>query len=204
MIPFAARGLRDVGVAMSHKSRNQRQVNSRLSPPPREPGNRATHSAHSFAAVFLIAASRRAVALLPPHSAHAVPITNLEVTGMFDVYVRGKSQLLVIRRGAPLPAGIVGGWRKKRAARTVSDEISRRRYAGGLLQALTDGADRYSCRCASKLETSDPNLTFVSSVPCSPCHRHGKLRQAGDDEGLSNPCGEAAQRRGRMRACQGT
>jgi len=48
----------------------------------------------------------------------------LEVIGMFDVYVRGKSQLLVIRRGAPLPAGITGGWRKKRAARTVSDEIS--------------------------------------------------------------------------------
>jgi len=48
----------------------------------------------------------------------------LEVIGMFDVYVRGKSQLLVIRRGAPLPAGMVGGWRKKRAARTVSDEIS--------------------------------------------------------------------------------
>ncbi|MGY2904343.1 hypothetical protein ACVWVY_003364 [Bradyrhizobium sp. URHC0002] len=43
---------------------------------------------------------------------------------MFDVYVRGKSQLLVIRRGAPLPAGIVGSWRKKRAARIVSDEIS--------------------------------------------------------------------------------
>ena len=43
---------------------------------------------------------------------------------MFDVYVRGKSQLLVIRRGAPLPAGLVGGWRKKRAARAVSDEIS--------------------------------------------------------------------------------
>jgi len=43
---------------------------------------------------------------------------------MFDVYVRGKSQLLVIRRGAPLPAGMAGGWRKKRAARTVSDAIS--------------------------------------------------------------------------------
>jgi hypothetical protein len=43
---------------------------------------------------------------------------------MFDVYVRGKSQLLVIRRGAPLPAELVGGWRKRRAARTVSDEIS--------------------------------------------------------------------------------
>jgi hypothetical protein len=53
-----------------------------------------------------------------------VPITDLEVIGMFDVYVRGKNQLLVIRRGAPLPAGLVGGWRKKRAARTVSDEIS--------------------------------------------------------------------------------
>jgi hypothetical protein len=49
---------------------------------------------------------------------------NLGVIGMFDVYVRGKRQLLVIRRGAPLPAGLVGGWRKKRAARTVSDEIS--------------------------------------------------------------------------------
>jgi len=44
--------------------------------------------------------------------------------GMFDVYVRGKSQLLVIRRGAPLPVGLASGWRKKRAARTVSDEIS--------------------------------------------------------------------------------
>jgi len=43
---------------------------------------------------------------------------------MFDVYVRGKSQLLVIRRGAPLPPGLVSGWRKKRAARIVSDEIS--------------------------------------------------------------------------------
>jgi hypothetical protein len=43
---------------------------------------------------------------------------------MFDIYVRGKSQLLVIRRGAPLPADLVGGWKKKRAARAVSDEIS--------------------------------------------------------------------------------
>jgi hypothetical protein len=31
-------------------------------------------------------------------------IRRLGVIGMFDVYVRGKSQLLVIRRGAPLPA----------------------------------------------------------------------------------------------------
>lgn len=43
---------------------------------------------------------------------------------MFDVYVRGRGQLLVIRRGAPLPAGLPEGWRKKRAARAVSEEIS--------------------------------------------------------------------------------
>jgi hypothetical protein len=61
---------------------------------------------------------------LPPKAKHAVPIIHLGVIGMFDIYVRGKSQLLVIRRGAPLPAGSVSGWRKKRAARTVSDEIS--------------------------------------------------------------------------------
>jgi hypothetical protein len=48
----------------------------------------------------------------------------LEVIGMFDVYVRGKSQLLVIRRGSPLPAELVGRWKKKQAARAVSDEIS--------------------------------------------------------------------------------
>jgi hypothetical protein len=30
----------------------------------------------------------------------------------------------VIRRGAPLSVELSGGWRKKRAARTVSDEIS--------------------------------------------------------------------------------
>jgi hypothetical protein len=53
-----------------------------------------------------------------------VPIINSGVIGMYDIYVRGKSQLLVIRRGAPLPAGLVGGWRKKRSARTVSDKIS--------------------------------------------------------------------------------
>jgi hypothetical protein len=64
------------------------------------------------------------VALLQPQSPHTMPITISEVIGMFDVYVRGKNQVLVIRRGAPLPAGIVGSWRKKRAARAVSDEIS--------------------------------------------------------------------------------
>jgi hypothetical protein len=43
---------------------------------------------------------------------------------MFDVYVRGRGQLLVLRRGAPLPAGLPDGWKKKRAARAVSEEIS--------------------------------------------------------------------------------
>ena len=54
-----------------------------------------------------------------------MPITSLGVIGMFDVYVRGKSQLIVVRRGAPLPTDLVSGWRKKRAARNVSEEISR-------------------------------------------------------------------------------
>jgi hypothetical protein len=42
---------------------------------------------------------------------------------MFDVYVRGKGQLLVIRHGEPLPLGFERGWKKKRAARAVSDDI---------------------------------------------------------------------------------
>ena len=43
---------------------------------------------------------------------------------MFDVYVRGKGQFLVIRHGAPLPLGLERGWKRKRAARAVSDDIS--------------------------------------------------------------------------------
>ena len=70
---------------------------------------------------------------------------------------------MVIRRGAPLPAGIVGGWRKKRAARTVSDEISgavvREGFYTRSQMPLID-----SPRCHSKLGTSRPDLTFVSSV----------------------------------------
>jgi hypothetical protein len=42
---------------------------------------------------------------------------------MFDVYVRGKSQFLVIRRGSPIPADLASGWKKKRAVRHVSEEI---------------------------------------------------------------------------------
>jgi hypothetical protein len=42
---------------------------------------------------------------------------------MYDVYVRGKCQFLVTRRGSPIPAALANGWRKKRAVRFVSDEI---------------------------------------------------------------------------------
>jgi hypothetical protein len=94
----------------------------------RAPSDRAAASLTSrgegWQRYFKSQLSRRAVALLPRHSTHAAPTINLGVIGMFDVYVRGNSRLLVIRRGAPLPAGLVGGWRKKRAARSVSDEIS--------------------------------------------------------------------------------
>ena len=57
-------------------------------------------------------------------SAQVARITNLEVSNMFDVYVRRKGQLLVIRQGASLPLGLERGWKKKRAARAVSDDIS--------------------------------------------------------------------------------
>jgi hypothetical protein len=42
---------------------------------------------------------------------------------MYDIYVRGKCQFLVTRRGSPIPAGLANGWKKKRAVRFVSDEI---------------------------------------------------------------------------------
>ena len=58
---------------------------------------------------------------------------------MFDVYVRRKGQVLVIDGEHQHPPNLASGWKKKRAARTVSDE--RRCCAGGLLQTLTDGAD---------------------------------------------------------------
>ena len=61
---------------------------------------------------------------------------------MFDLYVRGKSQVLVMRRGAPLPTGLVGGWRKKRAARTVSEEISGAVMREGFYRRSQNGADR--------------------------------------------------------------
>lgn len=42
---------------------------------------------------------------------------------MFDVYVRGKCQFLVIRRGSRIPADVATGWKKKRAVLRVNDEI---------------------------------------------------------------------------------
>ena len=53
---------------------------------------------------------------------------------MFDVYVRGKSQFLVIRRGSPIPADLAGGWKKKRAVRYVSEEIREVVMRGGLMR----------------------------------------------------------------------
>ena len=69
---------------------------------------------------------------------------------MFDVYVRGKSQLLVIRQGAPLPIGFERGWKRKRAARAVSGDISAEVWRTGFYERsqgrLTDSS------CARELE----------------------------------------------------
>ena len=43
---------------------------------------------------------------------------------MFDVYVNGKRDLLVVRKGLPVPTGKSGRWRKsKKKVLKVSDEI---------------------------------------------------------------------------------
>ena len=43
---------------------------------------------------------------------------------MYDVYLGGKNDLLVIRRGLPIPAKLGGNWRKKkRTVRSVSERI---------------------------------------------------------------------------------
>lgn len=43
---------------------------------------------------------------------------------MYDVYLSGKNDLLVIRRGLPIPSNLRGNWRKKkRTVRSVSEKI---------------------------------------------------------------------------------
>ena len=43
---------------------------------------------------------------------------------MFDVYLNGKRDLLVVRKGLPIPTGKSGRWRKsKKKVLKVSDEI---------------------------------------------------------------------------------
>jgi hypothetical protein len=46
---------------------------------------------------------------------------------MFDVYLNGRRDLLVVRRGFPIPVGDASGrWRKrKRRVASVSEEIRR-------------------------------------------------------------------------------
>jgi hypothetical protein len=43
---------------------------------------------------------------------------------MFDVYLNGRRDLLVVRKGLPIPTGKSGRWRKsKKKVLKVSDEI---------------------------------------------------------------------------------
>lgn len=44
--------------------------------------------------------------------------------GMFDVYLNEKRNLLVVKKGLPIPSGEAGTWRKKKTkVASVSDEI---------------------------------------------------------------------------------
>jgi hypothetical protein len=43
---------------------------------------------------------------------------------MYDVYLNGKNDLLVVPRGSPIPLSFSGNWRKKkRVVRSVSEKI---------------------------------------------------------------------------------
>jgi hypothetical protein len=42
---------------------------------------------------------------------------------MYDVYLNSKNDLLVVEQGSPRPLVMRGNWKKKRAVRTVSNEI---------------------------------------------------------------------------------
>ncbi len=45
---------------------------------------------------------------------------------MFDVYLNDRRDLLVVRKGLPIPPTDVSGrWRKKKRAASVSEEIGR-------------------------------------------------------------------------------
>lgn len=67
---------------------------------------------------------------------------------MYDVYLRGKSDLLVVPVGHPIPTDLTGRWRKKkRGVRSISNKIRedieqrgfhRRRIAGGEQSKTSD------------------------------------------------------------------
>ena len=42
---------------------------------------------------------------------------------MYDVYLNGRNDLLVVLRGYSLPSDLSGNWRKRRAVRSVSEMI---------------------------------------------------------------------------------
>jgi hypothetical protein len=42
---------------------------------------------------------------------------------MYDVYLNGRNDLLVVLRGYSIPSDLSGNWRKRRAVRSVSEMI---------------------------------------------------------------------------------
>jgi hypothetical protein len=42
---------------------------------------------------------------------------------MYDVYLNGRNDLLVVPRGHSVPSDLSGNWKKKRAVSSVSDMI---------------------------------------------------------------------------------
>ncbi|SEC99336.1 hypothetical protein SAMN05444164_3334 [Bradyrhizobium erythrophlei] len=56
---------------------------------------------------------------------------------VYDIYLNGKNDLLVVPRGHPVPTHLTGNWkRKKRAVRSVSEKI---REACNAAATIADG-----------------------------------------------------------------
>jgi hypothetical protein len=89
---------------------------------------------------------------------------------MFDVYLNDRRDLLVVRKGLPIPAADVSGrWRKKKRAVSVSEEISRAVQKQGYYM-------RKNKTCAYR--KSNPDIFVMQSAEDraaknTPCPLHG-------------------------------
>ena len=100
---------------------------------------------------------------------------------MFDVYLNGKSDLLVVPRGLPIPNSETGRWRKKKTkVAAVSDEIRLAIQRHGYYRRkLGEAVSTYN-RMAARSKKCDPR-TASALLLLLRCAKHG--RRADPSEG---------------------